>query len=204
MVWHSTHNRVLTWLVSAFLVLSQFTATIAQAQSSPDVQAPVIDLELLEESVADQTQVFSALVADDRELQDVLLYYRRAGQQPFTPATMQPLGDTGYYSVSLETDPEDLRAIEYYVQARDSSGNRTVSGYAFDPFKRTLSKTTQELSSASGISSAETAPIEDDGGISIWGIALGVLLVGALAAAAGGGDGGSNGVPLTVNIGDPL
>lgn len=180
-------------------------ASIAQAQSTPDAVAPVIDLELLEESVADQTQVFSAVVADNRELADVLLYYRRAGQQPYTPVNMKPLGDTGYYSVSLETDPSDLRTIEYYVQARDSAGNRTVSGYAFDPFERTLTQTTAELAGNSGNSgAAPTTASEDDGGFSIWGVALGVLLVGALAAAAGSGGGGTSGPQLTVNVGDPL
>lgn len=181
--------------------------SIAQAQSDPDIQAPIIDLELLEESVSDQTQVFSALVADDRELADVTLYHRRAGQQPFAPIAMSPLGDTGYYSVSLSTDPEDLRAIEYYVQARDAAGNRTVSGYAFDPFIRSLTRTTSELAnnSTTGTTGNPTAASEDDGGISIWSIALGVVLVGALAAAAGGSSGGGDGgVPLTVNIGDPL
>ncbi|MFT5043999.1 MAG: hypothetical protein ACI8UP_000966, partial [Porticoccaceae bacterium] len=103
-----------------------------------DTVGPVIELEELVEGEAGQTQVFTVLIAEDVLLRDATLYYRRAGQLPFITAPMQALGDTGYFSVSIPTDDTDLRTIEYYVQARDDAGNRSISGFAFDPYQRRL------------------------------------------------------------------
>ena len=104
-----------------------------------DTSPPVIELETLDNAVADQSQVFTVQIAEDVELQDATFYFRRAGQQPFTAKAMRAIGASGFYSATLRTDPNDLRAIEYYIQARDTSGNRTVSGFAFDPYVRKLS-----------------------------------------------------------------
>ncbi len=106
-----------------------------------DTSPPVIELETLDNVVADQSQVFTVQIAEDVELQDATFYFRRAGQQPFTATPMRAIGASGFYSATLRTDPNDLRAIEYYIQARDTSGNRTVSGFAFDPYVRKLSAT---------------------------------------------------------------
>ncbi|MFK7852904.1 MAG: hypothetical protein AB8B79_02280 [Granulosicoccus sp.] len=103
-----------------------------------DTVAPIIELEELQEAIADRSQVFTVQIAEDVQLRDATLYYRRTGQLPYTPAPMQALGNSGFYSVSVPTDSSDLRTIEYYVQARDEAGNRTVSGFAFDPYMRSL------------------------------------------------------------------
>ena len=112
--------------LATVLIFTLLATNTAQAQLLVDVEAPIIELEALAETEADGSQVFSALVADDQQLKDVTLYHRRSGQQAFTRQDMEPLGDTGYYSATLTTDPSDLRAIEYYLQARDEGGNRTV------------------------------------------------------------------------------
>ena len=191
----------------------------AVAQSTADVHAPVIELEVLAESPADRTQVFTALVADDRQkLKDVTLYHRRTGQLPFVPARMTALGSTGYFSVSIATETGDLRAMEYYIQARDESGNRTVAGFAFDPYRRTITE-----ANAPAIVTT-TAPAEKPLRQSRWSgntrriiaVALGVLAVGALASLSDSGTDGSDPdagnspgditpsrVPLTINISEP-
>jgi len=124
--------------ISLAIAMQLPTATVAVAQSSPDIRSPVIELEVIAESAADNSQVFTAQVIDDKLLKDVLLYYRRAGQQPFTPLAMLQVPNSDNYSASLVTEPTDLRAIEYYIQARDEGGNRSIEGFAFDPYTRIL------------------------------------------------------------------
>lgn len=196
-------NLIATTLV---LVISLTQTSYAIAQVSPDTRSPVIELEAVAESQADSQQVFTAQVVDNRELKDVILYHRRDGQQAFTPVPMNVIGDTAYFTASIETDPSDLRAIQYYVQARDESGNRTVEGYAFDPYTRVLTG-----AAAAVIAEAPPAvetPADTNSatkGIQWWQVALGVVLVGAIASAAGGGGSDSGDtedgtVPLTVTV----
>lgn len=173
----------------------------AVAQSA-DTTAPVIELEELVEGVADLSQVFTVQIAEDGFLRDAILYYRRAGQQPYTPAAMEPLGTSGYFSVSVPTDPEDLRAIEYYVQARDEAGNRTVSGFAFEPYVRNLRPadpvTQRSQVTAGSQPAAGPTPILERRWVQI---ALGVVAVG-LAASLLSDDGGEDTllVPVTINL----
>jgi len=203
-------KRFATLLQAWLLICTSVLSPIAHAQVAPDTESPIIELEALGESPADRTQVFTALVADDRQIKNVSLYYRRAGQRPFTSVGMRPLGSTGYFTVSIKTAPNDLRAIEYYVQARDESGNRSVSGYAFEPHVRELTPLAQPLAST-----ADEQGSSATGRTRWWAVALGVLTVGALAALANdGGDSGSDGggqaggenpgsVPLTLTIESP-
>lgn len=193
-------------VITLVFILSLSNATFAVAQSSsngglPDTRSPVIELTPIAESKAADSQVFNAQAVDDRLLKDVILYYRRDGQQAFSRAQMNPVADSSFFSVTIATDPTDLRAIQYYVQARDESGNRTVEGYAFDPYTRVL------IANNSIITTQAVTPVEtvsSSGGVQWWQIALGVLAVGALASAVSSGDSGGTtdegGVPLTVTV----
>lgn len=182
----------------------------ASAQNLPDTEPPIIEIEALAESVADNTQVFAAQIAEDRVLLDAILYFRRQGQTAFTGAVMNPIGDTGYYSVSIETDPSDLRTIEYYLQARDESGNRTVSGFAFDPFQRQLLPATSRIvqssipnetaSTSIGTSPESVTPFYKRSWVQI---ALGVIAVGVLASAAGGSGGSSDETTQSIRLNIP-
>lgn len=191
------------WLFLAFLCL---LAPLSHAQSV-DSTAPVIELEELTDGVADSAQVFTIRVEEDNQLREVTLYYRRAGQFPYTSAPMKTVGDTGYFSVSIPTDNKDLRTIEYYVKAVDASGNQTVSGFAFDPYRRTLKDGPIPLQPASSPATGDVAPApQSDGKPPLlqrrWvQITLGVLAVGAIASLASdsGGD-ETRIVPLTFNV----
>ena len=65
--------------ISIMLSLSTIGTSIAQVQSIIDVEPPVIELEELTEGTAGETQVFTALVVDNKILKDVKLYYRFSG-----------------------------------------------------------------------------------------------------------------------------
>lgn len=191
------------------------TMTLALAQSSPDIRSPVIELNVLAESPADNTQVFTAQVIEDILLKDVFLYHRRAGKIPFTPVAMEQVGDSNNYSVTLDTDPTDLRSIEYYIQARDEGGNRTVEGFAFDPYTRVLiaSETAAKVEVAPTSTASEPATTRatntTKSKVRWWHIVAGIVVVGAAASLASGdsSDGGtvppSGTVPLTVNVIEP-
>ena len=200
--------KQLSLVCAIALALPLMLINIAFAQTA-DTIGPVIELEELADAQADFTQVFTVLIAEDVKLKDATLYYRRSGQLPFTPAPMETLGDTGYFSVSIPTENTDLRTIEYYVQARDEAGNRTVSGFAFDPYERRLTASTKVADSTTNETVVAPADIPSDGNDNTpnvlsnrWvQIGLGVLAVGIVASlAGGGGDSDSTVVPLTFNL----
>lgn len=194
-------------LPSFIFAMAMGPAAAQNANSAIDSTPPVIELEELADGVADSSQVFTVQIAEETELMDATLFYRRSGQEPYTPATLQPLGSSGLFTVSITTDPTDLRPIEYYIQARDTSGNRTVSGFAFDPYSR-------RLAPALAVQSRPQASEEQEAGMeraSIetakpfyqrrwFQVTLGVIAVGALASSLDGGDEDTQLVPLTINL----
>ena len=204
--------------LSVLLVLFLCIVALPSLAQGADTVAPIIELEELEDGVADRSQVFTVQIAEDVGLQDATLYYRREGQLPFTPAPMQPLGNTGFYSVVIPTDNSDLRTIEYYVQARDLAGNRTVSGFAFDPYRRTLQPFVASVQQPGSLEAAQigsttrspagtpeaaarqtrnTAPLLRRRWVQIT---LGVLAVGVVASLAKDDGQDSREVPLTFNL----
>lgn len=198
-------------IIAAILIITVQLPFMSAAfsQDTPDTRSPVIELEAVAESQSDNAQVFTAQVVDDRVLKEVSLYFRRNGQQPFTRTTMNKIGESSYYSASIETDPSDLRAIEYYVQARDESGNRTVEGFAFDPYTRVIVAGDTVISSAPAATTNTAVESQSfTSKIRWWHVAAGIVVVGAISAASGGSSGGNSAtdvgtVPLTVNITGP-
>jgi len=211
---HKTRiHRTLSACLAFVLMITQTVLNPVMAQNAPDVESPIIELEAVLEADAGDTQVFTALVADDKQLKDVTLYHRRSGRAPFERAAMSPLGTTGYYSVNLPTDPTDLRAIEYYIQARDQGGNRSVSGFAFDPYSRNINastvaakptvSTTPEPIAQPTVASVDitTKPEADNSNRKWWGVAIAVVVLGALAASSGGDSGSDpDRAELTINL----
>ncbi|MFT6874428.1 MAG: hypothetical protein ACI9XK_002426 [Granulosicoccus sp.] len=201
----SVLQHLSAWCLLA-LSLSIFSMQPAFGQNV-DTTGPVIELEELAEAEADQTQVFTVLIAEDVLLLDAILYYRREGQLPFIPAPMLALGDTGYFSVSIPTDNTDFRTIEYYVQARDDAGNRTISGFAFDPYQRRLQPSSKISASPAvqatvqpiptPLEKANTPPILRQRWVQIT---LGVVVVGILASLASSDSSNSQVVPLRFNL----
>lgn len=224
-------RRLITGIVAFVLICSHSTAVVAQA--IPDIDAPIVEIEIVDFAAADLSQVFTVQAADDFNLGDVSLHYRRAGENVFQKVLMESVGDTGYFSVAIETDPTDLRSFEYYAQALDLTGNRTVKGFAFDPFVRmigpasesSLAKTqpAEPASNTGANSNAVAAAATTTAATDLskpristtrkWVyVALGVLAAGAIASLATGGDSGggssdgdnSTTVPLTVILTDPI
>ena len=180
----------------------------AMAQSTDpqaDIEPPMIELEQIKQGVAGQDQVFTALVSDDNGVDDVKLYYRFRGQQAFQTLPMKALGSSAFYVASIETQADETRPIEYYVQALDTLGNREVNGFAFEPLVRVLDAPVENVATAS-----EPPKQQKSGGLKIWHIVVGVLAAGAVAAVVASSSGGGGGsappgemVPLTITIESP-
>lgn len=186
-------------------------ATPAAAQT-PDSEPPVIDFERLNEGVQGDTQAFSAMVTDDRGVDRVTLFYRLDPQSRYESTSMISLAGTSIYTATVPTAGVEATVLQYYIEARDSAGNRSIQGFAFDPIERQLVPPGQPLAAAPAV---DTAPAPIEPGIStgrkvLYGV-LGVLALGAIAAAAGGSGGGGGGpsaddpgtIPLTITV-DPL
>jgi len=206
---HAIHGAA---ALAMTMILALCANPVAIAQSAPDLEPPIIEVELVEDAPAGFTQVFTAQVTDDQSLGDVSLHVRRAGTVPFQKLLMTPIDDTGLYSVIVNTEPDDTRAFEYYVQALDLIGNRTVSGFAFDPFVRTLSEavqpepalatkevpnsTTAEATSTAQVATVASAPPrKSTSSVRRWAyVALGVLAAGAVASQLGSSSGGGGSV----------
>lgn len=207
-------HRLLTSFVAfihvVFSTMLVLPASV-NAQSAIDPDPPVIEHDRIAEGVIGDSQVFSATVLDDVGVETVVLQYRFEASAPYQSLDMRKIGSTDIFSVSIETQATGAKIIQYYIEARDAAGNRSIRGFAFDPLERDLVKGSGSPAVATvtttGPSEAPAATGMSTGRKVLYGV-LGLVVVGALAAAAGGGDsddgdGGSTGVPVTITVDQP-
>ena len=181
-------------LPAVLAVLAVVTPAFAQ---EIDRTPPTITFEPLAEGRRGDTQVFSARVEDaDGEVDAVRFHFRESGGNAYEARPMTPLPGTDLYTVSIEDLGPDVAAVEYYIDAIDTAGNRSIEGFAFDPLERVLVERGD-----SGAPAAETDAVPAADGLStgrkiVYGV-LGLLVVGGVAAALSGGgdDGGDDAVP---------
>jgi len=173
------------------LLLTQAAQPILAQPLEPfdaiDVEPPLIEHEVLLEAPAAFRQVFSAEVEDDRELVSVTLHWRFEGDERYTLTPMRPVPGSAIWSASVPTSDLESRAIEYYLQARDAGGNRTVRGFAFSPLTRRICATSQAAPPP-----GDPAPTVQRSTMVYY--VLGALVVGLVAGLASSG-GGSDGEP---------
>ena len=136
-------TRRLTGVLLVFLQLSMALFStiprVALAQTT-DVDPPVIEFEVVATGNVGDSQVFAATVIDNVAVQSVTLFYRFAEDTTYRRRLLNMLGSSGIYTVTLDSleVPVDASFIQYYLEAFDSVGNRTLQGFAFDPLERQL------------------------------------------------------------------
>ncbi len=204
-------TRGLSLILSVLLASGHLAGTVAHARPGTDLTPPVIRIAPLGESTAERRQAFTAQVSDEQQLAEVILFVRREGEKLYQPLLMTSLGTSQFYNISIDTDPTDLRTLQYYVEAHDAAGNRGISGYSFAPYTRALIPAAVALAGYPATRVGTEADQGSTGRIRWWTVALGVLAAGTVAAlvSSGGGgdsndsDGNSGGVPLSINIQEP-
>jgi len=192
----SYHRQFLCGLLSALLALSSVLLPTVQAQSgSLDLTPPVINYDPVRSGGAGELQVFTAEVLEDRVLLSVVLYHRFAGDVSYASSEMLSSGDN-FFSATVVTESTDVRDIEYYIEAEDADGNRTIRGFSFDPLVRQITSDTGGAIAATAAASS-TAAGDATGSNSrwAWGL-LGLLVVVVVAGAAGSGDSGGSGTTV--------
>ncbi|MFT6874948.1 MAG: hypothetical protein ACJAZF_001055 [Granulosicoccus sp.] len=200
-------TRRLTAVLLVFFQLSMglfSTVPLIVSAQTTDIDPPVIDFEAITTGKSGDSQVFAATVIDNVGVQSVKLFYRFAEDTSYRSRLMNMLGSSGIFTVTLDSleVPDKADFVQYYVEASDGVGNRTLQGFAFDPIERQLvSATVTEVALA-----PPSEPIPTDGlpltRKIIYG-AVGLLIIGVLASASGGSSGGSGsnaGVPVTVVV----
>jgi len=176
------------------------TPGFVYAQST-DVEPPVIEFEIVEEGVSGETQVFSATVADNNEISIVSLHYRFGSDGSYNTVPMSAIQGTDFYTASVDTSQTDAAIIQYYLEAKDAGGNRTVQGFAFDPYERLLVDDSSVL--ADSTIAAPPAPVVVPRLSTQRKIAyglLGVIAVGALIGATQSSPSGGSSDPGQVDV----
>ncbi|MGQ7844077.1 hypothetical protein ACUNV4_06360 [Granulosicoccus sp. 3-233] len=189
-------GRLLTMALAGLQVFMQVMLVMPTKAWAQDLDSspPVIESRAVEQGFKGETQVFTATVTDDRGVAAVFLHYRLDGESVYQDRRMEPLGSTGIYSTSLTTD-SDVDVIQYYIEATDLAENRTLQGFAFDPIERELVE--RALPVADAPAAEAPAPGMSTGRKVLYGV-LGLVVVGALASAAGGS--GSSGGTSDQNV----
>lgn len=193
-------------MLTVTLVVLQLFMQVALVMPTPlwaqvlDTDPPRIDFKPVVEGLKGDSQVFSATVSDDLELADVVLHYRLDGESVYQNRTMTPIGSTGIFTTTVKID-DSVDVIQYYIEATDKAGNRTLQGFAFDPIERQLLES--QVPAAQLARLEEPAPGLSTGRKILYGV-LGLIVVGALASAASGSGSGTGGssqtVPVTITV----
>jgi len=131
---NSTIKRCLGLSLAVLIGFSQLLAGIASAQVA-DTEAPVlIHRQADSAGVAGELQTFLARVSDDFEVESVTLYYRQSDDGEYTQIPMRALFDSlDEYMIAVETVESAYGGLQYYIEARDSSGNVTNRGFEYAP-----------------------------------------------------------------------
>lgn len=167
-----------------------------------DTEPPEVGFDTVDEARKGDSQVFTVTATDNQIIQSIVIFYRMGPDADYQSANMMQIGETDLYTLTIPANsiPESTELIQYYIEAKDQAGNRTLQGFSFDPAERVLidsgsalagntpQKAQEEESALGSLSTTQKVVYT----------ALGVILVGALIAAAGSSDsGGSSGGQTT-------
>lgn len=210
----ASYNRVLSTCLAVWFAISQalwgIAPAYAQSGAAIDLDPPLIEHEIISEVESSARQTFVATVVDDDELESVRLFYRFTGEPTYSSTLMNRVSFSSSYIAQINTDPNTATTIEYYIQARDVSGNRTVRGYAFNPLMRSIVTDEEAVANnAADPNLQKTAATEAPKTRKTIYIVLGVFALGLLAGLSSGGSGGggsncdNTGCRIDINVDTP-
>ena len=189
------------------LLATSFTYTNAGAQTL-DFEPPRIGADASTEVFRGEPQVFTVTATDNAGVDSLVIYYRLGVDAEYVSGRMQRIGGTDLFSFTIPADsiPATVNVIQYYIEASDFEGNRTLEGFSFSPVERILLDEPASVAGSDSRQSGESSSLL--GSLSttqkvVYG-AVGLVIVGALVAVAsdsGGGSGSSDQtVPTTIVV----
>ncbi len=149
-----------------------------------DITAPTIThLPSISKGIAGEIQTIVAEISDNQAVQSASLVYRNSSAEFYSTVNMSADVTNTTWLATVDTTTDDT-AVQYYIVAEDTDGNRVQKGSESNPL--TLRLQQAEMFAA-------IAPISNDR--KKWiGIGLGVFVIAALIASSAGGDGGGDGL----------
>ena len=199
-------NHYLRLFITLFLCAGFIYTPILQAAQlslpSGDLIAPEVSHEVIPGTLqAGSSLQIKATVTDNVGVKSVTLFYRTKGVEEYKRISMNRIGDSDEYAVTLGKDDLVAPGIEYYIQAMDLAGNSLLHGYSFSPLAVNVVPPSAPKASEGVAEKAQPAgevireePKAEKKKSKTWlWIALGVVAVGVIAAAASGGGGGDGG-----------
>jgi hypothetical protein len=204
------------YFTKIFLFFFVYSSIFAPVMSAPQLAFPgedVIAPRVIHEPItvfmtAQEPHAITAQVTDNIGIKSVALFYRRTGDIPYNRISMENLTGTEIYEVILPGETMIAPGIEYYIEAKDTSGNTLLRGFSFEPLAITLAAPeTDRLGNQTLVQSEAvkgTTVEKDSSNDKKWiYILLGVLAVGAIAGASGGGDGDSSSASVSLTADAP-
>ena len=192
----SVRLRALVIVVTLLAELSRAGSVWAQGprgfSDGVDFEPPLIEHEEIREADAAFRQRFVAQVVDDRELASVTLNWRFRGESEYTRTAMSRVSSSSTWTGQVPTSPSESRSIEYFIEARDVGGNRTVRGFVFNPLVRRIINV--EPTNVPVVAEKEpAAPASKTIYYVLGALALGIIAGAASSRSSGGTDNGECG-----------
>lgn len=206
--------HVLLFSCKLVLCFAMFCSSIVSAQTA-DSEPPVVGLDSVSEAIRSDTQKFTISVRDNEQIDSVVFHYRLNStsdddaSREYLSAAMAQVDQSDQYTFTIPASEisASVESVEYYIEAQDDSGNRTLQGFFFDPLERTLIDKPAVVAGTRQPASEDSTSLM--GSLSttqkvLYGV-LGVVVVGALISSSGSSGGGETTrplVPVTI-ISDP-
>ena len=189
------------------LLVAPLISTTANAQAL-DFEPPLIGADASTEVFRGEPQVFTVTATDNQGVNSLVIYYRLGPDAEYRSGSMQRIGDTDLFSFTIpaQSIPATVNVIQYYIEASDFEGNRTLEGFSFSPVERVLLDKPATVAGSESGQSGESSSLL--GSLSttqkvVFGV-LGLVVVGALVAVASdsGGDSVQSdpAVPVTIVV----
>jgi hypothetical protein len=143
----------------------------------------------------DEPFLVHATVSDDVAVRHVRLFFRVEGADAYRSIEMTP-GKGDSYTGTIPAHRRSDRAIEYFIQAEDSTGNIALRGGAFEPLRIADPSAVEPGGVASQLTMQTPATPRKPWYKKwwVWTIA-GAVVIGAAAGGGGGGGGDDNTEP---------
>ena len=191
---HSLRSFI-TFLLCVGFIYTPILQAAQLSLPSGDLVAPEVSHEVIPDSLEAGSSVqIKATVTDNVGVKSVTLFYRTKGEEDYKRTSMNRIGETNEYAVTLGKEELVEPGVEYYIQAMDLAGNSLLHGYSFSPLVVNVVAPTGAAAAtvAEGETIREEPAAEPKKKTNIWLWVGGLLALGVIAAAAGGGGGGDS------------